>query len=59
MNQKKYALDFKDNDMRWMEIDYFAKEDKSFKSYCSFEKVLETQYGIRIKALCSNQVAEF
>jgi hypothetical protein len=59
INQKKYSLDFKDDATRWTEIDYLAKKDESFQSYCTFEKALETQHSIMIKALRLDRAAEF
>src|SRR5262245_30941426 len=59
IGRKKYSLDFIDDSSRWTESDYLATKDECFKSYCNFEKALETQYGVRIKILRCDRAGEF
>jgi hypothetical protein len=59
IGRKKYSLDFTDDSTRWSEVDFLATKDQCFKSYCTFEKSLETQYGVKIKILRCDRAGEF
>jgi hypothetical protein len=59
INHKRYTLDFKDDATRWTDIDYLATKDLSLKSYQTFEKSLEVQHGVVIKALRCDRAGEF
>jgi hypothetical protein len=59
INHKRCTLNFKDYATRWTDIDYLATKDESLKSYQTFEKSLEVQYGVMIKVLCCDRAGEF
>jgi hypothetical protein len=36
IGKKKYSLDFKDDATRWTTLNFLAKKDKAFWSYCTY-----------------------
>ena len=50
----KYYASFIDNHMRYSHITLLCKKDETFNSYKHFEAWAATQYGVKIKRLCSD-----
>ena len=55
----KYYTSFIDNNTHYSHITLLHKKDKTFNSYKHFKAWAATQYGVKIKQLCSDRGGEY